>query len=203
MKTRTILLLVGLLALPVLGVSAYRAVSAPLPDGFPAPTPAGKIEVKQYPAYRCATYHYNGQLSQAANVAFSPLYSHISSNSIPMTAPVEARYPLLTFQAQSTSQKPDEKGEAAVSFLYRHRTVQPQQVAQGIQVEDHPPMTVVSIGVRGPYTFSSYQQNLKQLNVWLQQHPNYTMSGAPRRFFYDSPFIPDALKRSDVQIPIQ
>ena len=27
--------------------------------------------------------------------------------------------------------------------------------------------------------------------------------GNPRRFFYDGPFIPDALKRSDIQIPIE
>ena len=203
MKLQTILLLLGLVALPVLGFGVYRAISAPLPDGFPPPTPAGKIEVKQYPAYRCGTYHYNGSLSQAANVAFEPLYSHISSNSMPMTAPVEARYPLLTLQAQPTSQKPDEQGEAAVSFLYRNRNVQPQQVAHGIQVEDQPAMTVVSLGVRGPYTFTSYQQSLQQLSVWLKQHPHYKVIGAPRRFFYDSPFIPDALKRSDAQIPLQ
>lgn len=203
MKLQTILLLIGLVALPVLGFGVYRAISAPLPDGFPAPTAAGTIEVKQYPAYRCGTYHYSGSLSQAANVAFGPLYSHISSNSIPMTAPVEARYPLLTLQEQATSQKPDEQGEATVSFLYRNKHVQPQQIAQGIQVEDQPPMTVVSLGVRGAYTFSSYQQSLQPLSVWLKQHPNYTAIGAPRRFFYDSPFIPDAFKRSDVQIPIQ
>ncbi len=203
MKTQSILLLLGLLAAPILGFGAYRAISAPLPDGFPPPTPAGKIEVKQYPAYRCVTYRYKGQLSQAANVAFGPLYSHISANHIPMTAPVEVHYPLPTLQAQQRSQTANATGEAAVSFFYRNQKVQPQQVAPRVHVEDQPSMTVVSIGFRGAYTFPSYQQQLQQLRAWLKQHPNYTVSGAPRRFFYDSPFVPDAFKRSEVQLPIQ
>lgn len=65
--------------------------SCPLPQGFPPPTPESKIEIKHYPAYRCATVRYSRELSMAANSAFNPLYSHISSNNISMTAPVETR----------------------------------------------------------------------------------------------------------------
>jgi len=202
MKLRTILIVVGLIAIPVIGFGVYSAMSAPLPIGFPPPTAAGKIEIKHYPAYRSGTYTYIGQLSQAANAAFEPLYRHISSNNIPMTAPVETRYPIITLQ-EGQSGKADEVGQAEVSFLYRDKDVHPQNVAQGIQVEEHPAMTVVSIGLQGAYTFSSYQQNLERLREWLRQHPNYTVSGLPRRFFYDSPFTPDALKSSEVQIPIK
>ena len=193
--------LVGLLAVPIIAFAINRTVSAPLPLGFPSPTAAGKIEIKHYPAYRSGTYTYNGQLSQAANVAFGPLYNHISSNNIPMTAPVETRYPIVTIQ-EGQSGKADEVGQAEVSFLYRDKDVHPQNVAQGIRVEEHPAMTVVSIGVQGAYNFASYQQNLERLREWLRQHPKYVVSGPPRRFFYDSPFIPDALKRSEVQIPV-
>jgi hypothetical protein len=202
MKLQTILVLVGLLAIPLVGFRVYRAAIAPLPEGFPSPTPAGKIEVKHYPAYRSGTYHYTGQLAQAANVAFEPLYRHISSNKIAMTAPVEARYPIMTLQAEQSAHS-NAVGEAEVSFLYRNQDIQPKQVAEGIKVEDHLPMKVVSIGVSGPYTFVSYQRNMERLRQWLTQHPNYTVAGLPRRFFYDSPFIPDLLKRSEVQIPIQ
>jgi hypothetical protein len=48
MKPQTILLIVGLLAIPVIGFVAYSAASAPLPDGLPHPTPRDKIEVKKY-----------------------------------------------------------------------------------------------------------------------------------------------------------
>lgn len=201
MKLPKLLLILGLLAIPALVIGVYSAMSAPLPEGFPPPTPAGKIEVKHYPAYRSGTVTYNGQLSQATGAAFDPLYRHISSNNIAMTAPVETRYPLLTWQ-EGDSGKPNERGQAEVSFLYRSTDIHPQQIAQGIKVEDRDPMLVVSIGIQGPYTYESYQQNLQQLRSWLAQHASYTVAGPPRRFFYDSPFIPDALKRSEVQIPI-
>jgi len=63
-----------------------------LPVGFPAPTPNGIIEVKQYPAYRSGTYTYEGNLREATGYAFNPLFRHISSNNIAMTMFVEARY---------------------------------------------------------------------------------------------------------------
>ncbi|MEM6717616.1 MAG: ABC transporter substrate-binding protein, partial [Cyanobacteria bacterium P01_C01_bin.147] len=34
-------------------------------------------------------------------------------------------------------------------------------------------------------------------------HPDYVVAGPPRRFFYDGPFVPDFLKRNDIQIPIE
>jgi SOUL heme-binding protein len=202
MKPQTILIIIGLIAIPIVGFMAYSAASAPLPDGFPQPTTAGKIEVKHYPAYRSGTYTYKGKLSQAANESFEPLFQHISSNRIGMTAPVEARYPSITLE-ELPNGKPDEVGQTEVSFLYRNEAVQPKQVAEGIKVENHPAITVVSIGVSGPYTYASYQENLVHLRDWLAQHPSTVVAGLPRRFFYDSPFTPDAFKRSEVQIPIR
>ena len=202
MKLHTIIVIVGLIAIPVVGFIAYRAASAPLPDGFPEPTFDRKIEVKHYPAYRSGTYTYRGKLSQAANESFGPLFQHISSNGIGMTAPVEARYPSITLE-ELPNAKPDEMGQADVSFLYRNGSVQPKQIAQEIKVENHSAVKVVSIGIRGPYTYVSYQENLEHLQDWLAKHPSYVVAGLPRRFFYDSPFIPDMFKRSEVQIPIQ
>ena len=68
MKLRTIILLLGLLAIPAVIIGVYSAVSAPLPDGFPPPTPAEKIEVKSYPAYRSGTFVYKGRLSHKQQV---------------------------------------------------------------------------------------------------------------------------------------
>lgn len=201
MKARPILI-VALLAIPILGFMAHSATSAPLPDGFPQPTPAGKIEVKQYPAYRSGTYSYEGKLSQAANAAFEPLFRHISANGISMTAPVEARYSKATL-TEIPQGKSDEVGQVEVSFLYRNEAVKPKQISAGIKVQDHPAITVVSIGISGPYTYAGYQENLGRLRTWLTAHQGYQVSRAPRRFFYDSPFTPDMFKRSEVQIPIK
>ena len=202
MKLQNLLLPLGILAIAAIAFFAYSAAAAPLPQGFPLPTQEGKIEIKQYPAYRCATVSYSGELSMAANSAFSPLYRHISSNNISMTAPVETRYPTSTLDAGEMG-APNERGEAKVSFLYRSTDVYPEQIAQNIQVEEIAPMTVVSLGLKGSYDYESYQQSIERLQDWLSQHSEYTVVGSPRRFFYDAPYIPEPLKRSEIQVPIR
>lgn len=202
MKLQNLLLPLGILAIAMFALFTYNAVAAPLPEGFPPPTSEGKIEIKRYPTYRCATVRYSGELSMAANSAFNPLYRHISSNNISMTAPVETRYPVSTLEAGSMN-TPDERGEAKVSFLYRSTDIYPDQIAQDIQVEEIAPMTVVSLGLKGSYDYKSYQQSIERLRNWLAQHPEYTKVGSPRRFFYDAPYIPEPLKRSEIQVPIR
>ena len=202
MKLPNLLFPLSVVAIAAIALFAYSAVAAPLPEEFPPPTPEGKIEIKQYPAYRCATVLYSGELSKAANSAFSPLYRHISSNNISMTAPVETRYPVSTLETAEMG-VPDERGEAQVSFLYRSTNIYPDQIAQNIQVEEIAPMTVVSLGLKGSYDYKSYQQSIEQLQDWLAQHPEYTRVGPPRRFFYDAPYIPEPIKRSEIQVPIR
>ena len=200
MKLGQGLLLFGIVVIGVgaLFFGAYSAASAPLPEGFPPPTTDGDIEIKQYPEYRAATVQVTGNLANAPSRGFSPLFRHISNNDISMTAPVETRYPVATFQ-----DSPATNGTAAVSFLYRSLEIIPQEVAQDIHIEDIPPMTVVSLGIRGGYDFDNYIDGIQQLQAWLADHPDYRAAGLPRRFFYDGPYIPDPLKRSDIQIPVQ
>lgn len=198
MKPEKLILPLAILTLLAVGIGAYSAIAAPLPQGFPEPTEAGAIEVKNYPAYRAATVNYSGQLSEAANRSFYTLYQHLEANEISMTAPVETRYPMATLQTEN-----EESGEAKVSFLYRRSDMIPEQVAENIEIEDIPAMTVVSLGLRGGYDYPSYQSGIAQLRRWLEQHPQYVVIGAPRRFFYDAPYIPSPFKRSEIQIPVR
>ncbi len=48
MKLSQGLVVLGVVLAGALLFGAYSAASAPLPDGFPAPTADGEIEVKQY-----------------------------------------------------------------------------------------------------------------------------------------------------------
>lgn len=64
-------------------------------------------------------------------------------------------------------------------------------------------MTVVSLGLQGSYDFDSYREGLTKLNEWLAEHQHYLVIGSPRRFFYDGPYVPDPLKRSEIQIPVE
>jgi hypothetical protein len=198
MKLSRGFVVVGVFLIGALLLGAYSAASAPLPEGFPSPTADSEIEVKQYPAYRSATVQVKGDLESASSRGFSPLFRHISDNDISMTAPVEARYPASTLQANAASQ-----GNTAVSFLYRSLDITPKEVEQDVQVDDIPPMTVVSFGVKGGYDYGIYTKGIERLQGWLAAHPEYTVTGSPRRFFYDGPFVPDVLKRSDIQIPVQ
>lgn len=169
----------------------------PLPIGFPPPTETGLIEIKQYPEYRAVTYTHNGEVQQASRVAFNPLYQHISNNNISMTTPVEVRYyGDLPVQIDSYT-------HADVSFLYSDPKISPTSIAPNVKVTDYPPMTVVSIGIQGAYTWESYQIHLQKLETWLNQHPEYKIVGESRRFLYNSPMTPESLKRSEVQIPIE
>jgi effector-binding domain-containing protein len=167
-----------------------------LPSGFPDPATIGIIEIKQYPQYRSVTYTHSGDLRAATGAAFNPLFQHISNNQIAMTAPVEARYRAIEGQRGAFS-------HAEVSFLYPAPNIAPTSIGPAVAVTDTGPMTVVSIGVRGAYTWESYEQNLQKLKDWLQQHPEYEIVGPPRRFFYNSPMTPEATKISEVQIPIE
>ncbi|WP_024750222.1 heme-binding protein [Crocosphaera subtropica] len=196
MKLYYLFLPLGIIAIAWFAFGIYQANSAPLPVGFPSPTTPGKIEIKQYPAYRAATYHYSGNLSEAGSQAFSSLYQHISSNNISMTAPVETRYPLNTLETN------EQTGEATVSFLYRNTDIYPQEIADNITVEDIPSMKVVSLGLMGGYSYESYQKGLEKLKNWLSENPTYQMAGKPRRLFYDGPYKPDDTKRSEIQIPV-
>lgn len=196
MKLHHFLIPLGIIAIAALAIGVYQANSAPLPQGFQSPTGGGVIEVKTYPTYRAATYTYQGELSKAANQAFYPLYQHISSNDISMTAPVETRYPTSTMTGEET-------GLAKVSFLYRSKDTLTKTIADHIVIEDIPPMTVVSLGWQGSYSYESYQKGLEQLQEWLNRHQDYQVVDSPRRFFYDGPYVPDAIKRSEIQIPIR
>jgi len=166
-----------------------------LPGGFPEPAEIGAIEVKQYPQYRAVTYTHAGDARQATGVAFNPLFQHISNNQIAMTTPVEARYTGISGQIDVVPQ-------VEVSFLYPSPDINPGSVNSAVSVTDTPPMTVVSIGVGGAYTWESYEKNLRKLKDWLKEHPEYAIVGPPRRFFYNSPMTPEAIKISEVQIPI-
>jgi effector-binding domain-containing protein len=166
-----------------------------LPSGFPEPAEIGVIQIKQYPQYRAVTYTHAGDLRAATGVAFNPLFQHISSNQIAMTAPVEARYTAIQGQSGTVPQ-------AEVSFLYPAPNIAPSSIDPAVAVTDTAPMTVVSIGVCGAYTWESYEQNLQKLKDWLKQHPESEIVGPPRRLFYNSPMTPEATKISEVQIPI-
>jgi hypothetical protein len=160
---------------------------AEMPKGFPGYTPVGQIEVKQYPAYRKAT--------ASGRAEFWTLFTHIKSNNVAMTAPVEMDYG--DPQAGKTK-------ERSMSFLYER----PDQGSPGkkgrVEVSDVPAMTVVSIGCRGERTAAAIAEAREKLVKWLDERKGDYVSVGPLRVMgYNSPFVPRDKNFFEVQIPVE
>lgn len=166
-------------------------VEAPLPEGFPRPTPVGEIRVQTYPKYRLA----KTDMTLIEGRAFWTLFNHIKQKEIAMTAPVEMTY---STEGNGAAKK------SAMSFLYRS-TDQGQLGVEGkVEVIDVPPLTAVSIGLRGDATKDRVADAKRRLDTWLQVHGDeYESSGALRILGYNSPFVSDQQRFTEVQIPVR
>ncbi len=167
---------------------------AAVPEGWPAPTPVGEVQVKHYPAYRAAIAASPVDAAPTQNDSFSRLFNHIKRSDIAMTAPVEMVY----------EDGPDETPRMrSMAFLYRDTTLGEPGNDQDIEVRDMPAQTVLSIGVRGRYTDERMRANLKALEQWLAEHQGQWKSDGPPRYFgYNSPFVPWFMRYGEVQVPI-
>jgi len=165
---------------------------APLPAGFPPPGPIGAIVIKRYPAYRIAEKTSDEKAS--ANRLFRPLFDHIQSRDIAMTAPVE-----MTYERAAPAQL------SAMAFLYREPTMgETGAVEGGVSVRDVPAQTVLSVGVRGGYGEANFIAARRRLEAWLEAHPErFVIDGPPRYLGYNSPFVPGFMKYGEVQIPVR
>ena len=175
-------------------------LDAPLPEGFPDPTPPGEVAVKAYPAYRSAKAEGEGMSIDSGDFLFWPLFRHISKNEIAMTAPV-----INTYSDERMLTGDDARGEVSMEFLYRR----PDQGKAGkdgalVVVGDHPAGSVVSLGIQGRMSEESMRHGFETLKSWLVEHEDeWKASGPPRRLGYHGPMTPEAERLWEVQIPIE
>jgi hypothetical protein len=160
---------------------------ADMPRGFPEYTPVGKIEVKQYPAYRKAT--------TSGMAEFWKLFAHIETNKVAMTAPVEMDY------GDPKAVKPSEK---SMSFLYGSTEKGKVGSDGSVVVSDVPAMKVVSIGCRGNMTTAAVEHARQKLMVYLDENKSQYVAAGPMRVMgYNSPFVPRDKNFFEVQIPVE
>ena len=79
----------------------------------------------------------------------------------------------------------------------------PTPNTSAITVRDLEPMTVVAIGIRGSYSEENFKENKNALLKWLEENPSYVQTGPAYGVYWDGPFIPWFLKRSEIHLPIQ
>jgi uncharacterized protein (TIGR03067 family) len=172
---------------------------APLPEGWPRVTAPGAIEVKTYPKYRSAIVREKAATMARGEGMFFSLFGHITTRRIEMTAPV-----VMTYEPRIVEHV-GEKGEASMEFLYQH----PDQGQLGpgvgkVKVEDHPAVTVVSMGVQGEIEPERMRASVERLRAWLDEHKReWVAAGPPRRLGYHGPQTPVARRVNEVQIPIR
>lgn len=180
-------------------------IESPLPAGYPEPTPPGSIDLKRYPTVRRAEYVSSASPGMGMNMGFFPLFNHIKRNDIAMTSPVEMDY-RDTFDPETGKQSPKESMSWTMSFLYRTAELAPagkDKKDKNVLVTDRPEMTVLSIGMNGPYGTGVVEKGLTLLHAWLKDHPEYQVAGEPRAFHYNGPYIANRNKWSEVQLPVR
>lgn len=150
-------------------------------------TPAGSIELKIIPESTVLVAETGGRYYGTRNDLFRRLFNYISENNVAMTVPVEARV-----------------DHAQMKFYVGSKDKIKALKDQGsVQVITVPQRTVVSIGVRGAYNESNFIKAKEKLAQWLKDSAEYRQAGDAYAVFWDAPFMPWFLKRSEVHIPVQ
>ena len=175
-------------------------IEAPLPQGYPPPTPAGTMEIKTYPSVRRAEVTASGNSNLGSNLAFWPLFNHIKERDIAMTSPVEMDYRGMA--SEDGTSLDESKGTWTMSFLYRTSDLGPTGEDGRVKIVDAPPVTVLSIGMRGGYGMSKVNEGLEKIHEWLAANPQWKACGEPRALNYNGPAVRMKDKWSEVQIPV-
>ncbi len=177
--------------LEVLVILTFKPrVEAPVPAGFPAPTPVGVVEIKKLPVYRMAKVANSG----LGGNNFFTLFNHIKKNNIEMTAPVE----------MTMSEKNGKYTESSMAFLYQETTLGKVGPQGNVAVLDTTECTVVSVGMRG----SPSSENIESARRWLLEKIKttpqaYEIAGELKVMGYNSPFMPEKLRYYEVQLPLK
>ena len=177
--------------LEVLVILTFKPrVEAPVPAGFPAPTPVGVVEIKKLPVYRMAKVANSG----LGGNNFFTLFNHIKKNNIEMTAPVE----------MTMAEKNGKYTESSMAFLYQETTLGKVGPQGNVAVLDTTECTVVSVGMRG----SPSSENIESARRWLLEKIKttpeaYEIAGELKVMGYNSPFMPEKLRYYEVQLPLK
>jgi effector-binding domain-containing protein len=149
-------------------------------------TPAGKIEIKTIPESKVLISALRGNYYNTKNILFRNLFNYIQDNQVSMTVPVEA-------EIDNSKMK---------FYLGNKDKVKDLPDRANVRVETVPGRTVLSIGIRGAYNKSNFDKALAKLESWFNGNTKHVRGGEAYVVFWDAPFMPWFLKRSEVHIPV-
>jgi DNA gyrase inhibitor GyrI len=150
-------------------------------------TPAGKIEVKIIPESKVMMSEGEGNYYRTRNYLFRRLFNYISENNVAMTTPVEARI----------------ENAQMLFHVGTKDKIKALQDQGSVRILTIPQRTVMSMGIRGAYTENNFEKAKARLKQWLADNKAYRQAGDAYGVFWDAPFMPWFLKRSEVHVPIE
>lgn len=168
--------------------------SAPTPEGWPELTPVGKVAIREYPAYRAAEVSEVDLDRSGMQPLFMALFNHIKTNDIAMTAPVDMGYD----EPDTPKPRMDR-----MAFVYRSTQIGDPREDGPVVVEDRPPMTYASVGVRGRYSTANFKKGLSLLEQYLGAHEEWRATGEARYLGYNGPLTLWFLRYGEVQVPVE
>ena len=169
----------------------YLALIANLPlmgyDAMHEKTPVGEFRIIELPTRIALEAKSTQGYFSENNGLFRTLFGYISEHDLSMTTPVEAEI---------------EPGK--MRFFVGDKDAAKKRPNTGkVEVINLDPITVVAIGIRGSYNIENFQNHEKLLLTWIDENPDYEISGSAYAVYWDGPFIPWLLKRSEVHLPIR
>lgn len=168
------------------------------------------FELRAYAPQILAETLVDGDLEDAGDKAFQPLFRYISGDNrsqskIAMTAPVsqERKGEKISMTAPVSQERVDDKW--VVSFMmpasYTLETL-PVPYDSAVTLRQVPARQVAAIRYSGFWSEEEYLLNKDKLEIWIDAN-GLTAVGQPVWARYDPPFKPWFLRRNEILIPVR
>ena len=150
-------------------------------------TKPGTVELKTLPGTTFISTQASGSYFNNGNPLFSRLFGYIRQNKVKMTVPVEADIDTagMRFFVGAADQERDLDDSDQVT------------------VRTRPERLVLAAGIRGGYNRQTYKSAANVALDWLEAHPEYEPVGEPYMVYWNSPFVPAFMKKSEIHVPVR
>ena len=150
-------------------------------------TPVGEIKILQLPARTALEANAGQSYFSENNGLFRTLFRYISKHDLSMTTPVEAEI---------------EPGKMRF-FVGGKDANKSRPSTDTVDVKELEPMQVLAIGIRGSYDEENFLENRDRLVRWIEEQAVYEAAADAYAVYWDGPYIPWFLKRSEIHLPIR
>jgi SOUL heme-binding protein len=167
------------------------------------------FELREYAPQVLAEIIVEGDLEDAGNKAFRPLFRYISGDnkarsSIAMTAPVSQEQQGVKISMTAPVSQQRVQGKWAVSFMmpasYTMESL-PIPDNPSIKLRQVPARRVAAVRYSGFWSEEKYQIHKGKLEKWITDN-RFTVNGEPVWARYNPPITPWFMRRNEILIPV-